>query len=51
MTRKISLSNLPKEKLDLVISNHAQDHIPFSLENSVLDYMIVDEIKGKIKKC
>jgi len=50
MTRKISLPNLPKEKLDLVISNHAQDHIPFSLENSVLDYMIVEEIKREDKK-
>ena len=41
MIRKISLPQIPKEKLDLLISNHAQEYIPFPLDDCVLDYMIV----------
>ncbi|MFY9279293.1 MAG: pilus assembly protein PilM [Caldicoprobacterales bacterium] len=43
MIRKVSFPNIPKEKLDLLVSNHAQEYIPFSLDNCVLDYMIVGE--------
>jgi len=41
MIRKISLPDIPKEKLDLLISNHAQEYIPFALDDCILDYMIV----------
>ena len=41
MIRKISLPQIPKEKLDLLISNHAQEYIPFPIDDCVLDYMIV----------
>ncbi len=48
MIRRIQLPDLPKDKLDPLISNHAQEYMPISLENSVLDYMIVGrrEVEG-----
>lgn len=41
MIRKISLPDIPKEKLDLLVSNQAQGYIPFPLDNCILDYMVV----------
>ena len=48
MIRKILLPDLPKEKLDLLIPNHAQEYMPFSLEDSLVDYMVVGkrEVQG-----
>ncbi|HZJ82484.1 MAG TPA: pilus assembly protein PilM [Clostridia bacterium] len=41
MARKILLPDIPEDKLKLLIHNHAQEYMPISLENSVMDYMIV----------
>lgn len=47
MIRKISLPDIPKEKLDLLVANHAQEYIPFSLDDSVVDYMVVGKRETK----
>ncbi|HHZ13291.1 MAG TPA: pilus assembly protein PilM [Clostridiales bacterium] len=41
LIRKITLPLVPKDRLDLLVANNAQDYIPTPLENAVLDYMVV----------
>ncbi|MGI5851573.1 MAG: type IV pilus biogenesis protein PilM [Caldicoprobacterales bacterium] len=41
LIRKTAMPAVPKDRLDLLVANNAQDYIPTPLENAVLDYMVV----------
>ena len=49
MIRKISLPDIPKKRLDLLVSNQAQGYIPFPLDNCILDYMVVGKRNKRYK--